>query len=122
MSERGEGNLDKYLTWDRKPNFSESFTAKALLLDLEDAPMEKQNELWAKATDADLETYANQRAEYMAGDYAELLKTAEGRRAAAWKALGMENKSTFERAMDELADDKKNFDDLERTMGTGDPK
>ena len=84
--------------------------------------MEKQNELWAKATDADLETYANQRAEYMAGDYAELLKTAEGRRAAAWKALGMENKSTFERAMDELADDKKNFDDLERTMGTGDPK
>ena len=122
MGERGENYLDKYFHWDAKPNFPESFAARAVLLDVENKPADQQYELWAKATDADLENYASQKAEFTSGDHSEFMKIARERRSVAQKALGMEGKSTFEKAMAELKDDKKVYEDLENNMGTGDPK
>ncbi|OGE78165.1 MAG: hypothetical protein A2751_03325 [Candidatus Doudnabacteria bacterium RIFCSPHIGHO2_01_FULL_46_14] len=136
MSERGE----EYQNWEPKANFPETFPSKALILEMDkeqafsdnpvpggkyDKALKKYNEFWAAATDADIEEYAVVKSEATAGDYTDLKAMAERKRDEAKKALRMEivpAKSIFEKTMGELADDKKVFEDLDRTMGTGDPQ
>ena len=60
------------------------------------------------------------KAEATGGDFAALKQSAERKRDEAMKALGMEVKSAYDKTMEELSDDKRVFDDLDRHMGTGD--
>ena len=131
MSERGE----RYQEGRPKENFPETFPARALMLEMDkeeafhidskpggkyDPASRKYHELWANASAADIEEYANVKAEATGGDFAALKQSAERKRDEAMKALGMEVKSAYDKTMEELSDDKRVFDDLDRHMGTGD--